>query len=307
MKLHEISKKETKVQSAIKAMRKYATILEYAEFYRMVGNSDAPRKAATASGGQYRALNDNYVSNTTAPLYASMNLKIFGDKIELDKAHERRAGDIPSERARQLLSFAKQFGRNFQNEFFNGSTLNNVKAWNGLAKIMPAQQVIIGSEEGLLLQTGNSDTAYKAKQQFIEKLQQLVSMVDGGPDVIYMNESVLARLTSIASDIILWNKNEFGNYIPYFAGVPLRTAGYNSAGTAIIQANELFGEYNTATTIYAMKFGEKEDLTIATNVGLTVDNIGLVNNMYVDVFELDADIGLLNNRAVAALKGIVIE
>ena len=107
--------------------------------------------------------------------------------------------------------------------------------------------------------------------------------------------------------IILWNKNEFGNYIPYFAGVPLRTAGYNSAGTAIIQANELFGEYNTATTIYAMKFGEKEDLTIATNVGLTVDNIGLVNNMYVDVFELDADIGLLNNRAVAALKGIVIE
>lgn len=307
MRIEQISKKEPKVQNAIKAMRQYATILEYAEFYKMAGNSDTPRKIATASGGQYRALNDNWVSNQVSPLFGALSLKIYGDKIEVDKAHERRAIDIPSERARQLISFAKNFGRNLQYEFFNGNTSSNVKAWNGLIKIMPSTQIVLAAEEGLLIQTGNSDTAYTSKQKFIEKLQQMISMVDGAPDVIYMNELVLSRLTTIAADMITWTRNEFGKYIATFAGIPLRAGGYNSAGTPTIQNNELFGEYNTASTIYAMKFGEKEDLTIATNVGLTVDNLGLVNNHYVDTFELDADIGLLNNKAVAALKGIVLE
>jgi len=307
MKLSEISKSDVKTATFIANMKKYSTILDYAEFYPVIGNSDSPRKKASATGGQFRAINDNWVSNQINPLFGSVNLKIFGDKVEVDKAHERRAADIASERARQLINFAEEFGKNFQNEFFNGKTNSNVKSWNGLVSIIPSQQVVVADESGLLVITGNSDAAAQSKQKFLEKLRKLITMVDGGAQVLYMNEDVWSRLTTIAAEYITWEKSDFGTAIPYFGGVPIRSGGYNSSGSLVIPANELFGEYNTATTVYAMRFGEKKDLTIGTSNGLNIDDMGLVGNHYVDNVELDADLCLLNNRAVAALKGIIIE
>ncbi len=306
MKLHQVSNSDVKTTSFINSMMKYSSILEYAEFYKIVGNSDMPRKKAAAGGGQFRALNDNWESNITNPQFASLNLKIFGDKIEIDKAHERRAGDIPSERARQLLNFAEEFGKNFQNEFFNGNNAVNSKSWNGLATLVPNTQIIYGSEEGLLVEMGNSNSAKLSQQKFIEGLRKLISKIDGGAQVLYMNEDAWTRLTSIAAEYINWQKNDFGVLVPHFSGVPIRSGGYNTAGNLIIPANESIGTYTTATSIYAVRFGEKKDLTIGTSNGLNIDDLGLVGNHYTDNVELDADLCLLNNRAVAVLKGVVI-
>lgn len=306
MKLNEISKKDIKTAAFIRNMKKYCTILEYAEFYQIIGNSDMPRKKASASGGQFRAVNDNYPTNVTNPIFGSVNLKIFGDQVSVDKAHERRAFDIRSERTRQLINFAEEFGKNFQYEFFNAKSSGNYKAWNGLASIIPSSQVLIANNDGLVVQMGNSDQAALSKQLFLEKLRRLITMVDGGAQVLYMNEDVWTRLTTIAADYINWQANEFGTMIPYFGGVPIRAGGYSSNGNLVIPANEPFGEFNNATTIYAIRFGEKKDLTLATSNGLNVDDLGLVGNHYVDNIELDSDLCLLNNRAVAALKGIII-
>jgi hypothetical protein len=306
MKLNQVSPKDVKTARFIKDMKKYATILEYAEFYQIVGNGDMPRKKATAAGGQFRALNDNWNTNQVSPEFGTVNLKIFGDIVEVDKAHERRAGDIISERARQLVNFAEEFGKNFQNEFFNGKTANNPKSWNGLISLIPAQQIIYGAENGLQVLAGNSEEASLSKQIFLEKLRKLITMVDGGAQVLYMNEDVWTRLTTIAAEYISWQKNDFGNMIPYFGGVPIRAGGYSSNGNFIIPANETIGTFNNASSVYAMRFGEKKDLTIATSNGLNIEDLDLVNNHYVDNVELDADLCLLNNRAVAALKGIII-
>ncbi len=306
MKLSQVSSQDVKTLTFIKNMNKYSTILEYAEFYKIVGNSDMPRKKATALGGQFRAINDNYNTNMVSPQFGVVNLKIFGDKVEVDKAHERRAGDIKGERARQLINFAEEFGKNFQNEFFNGKTSVNSKSWNGLVSLIPSQQVIMAAEGGMPVKAGNSDEAAQSKQQFLEKLRKLITMVDGGAQVLYMNEDVWTRLTTIAAEYINWQKNDFGTLIPYFSGIPIRSGGYNAAGGLIIPSNELIGDYSNATTIYAMRFGEKKDLTIGTSNGLNIDDMYLVGNHYVDNVELDADLCLLNNRAVAALKGIVI-
>ncbi len=306
MKLHEISKKDFKTTAFIRNMKKYSTILDYAEFYQIVGNSDNPRKKASASGGQFRAVNDSWSVNVVNPSFGTVNLKIFGDQVSVDKAHERRAFDIRSERTRQLINFAEEFGKNFQYEFFNAKANTNPKSWNGLASLIPSSQVLVANTDGLVVQAGNSDQAALSKQLFLEKLRRLITMVDGGAQVLYMNEDVWTRLTTIAAEYINWQENEFGTMIPYFGGVPIRPGGYNSNGNLVIPANEPFGEFNNATTIYAIRFGEKKDLTIATSNGLNVNDLGEVGNHYVDNVELDGDLCLLNNRAVAALKGIII-
>lgn len=307
MKLFEISPNDTLTQNCVALVSEKASILKYAEFYGIIGNSDMPRKNATASGGQFRALNDNYAANTVNPQYGQVNLKIFGDKIMVDKAHERRGKDIASERLRQLDGFCENLGRNIQFEFFNGNVNLNNKSWNGLSTIIPSSQIIYGSDEGLVIPLGNSDAAKTAQQQFIEKMRNLISKIDGKPDVIYMNEDVYSRLTSIASEYLVWQKDEFGILMPFFAGIPLEAGGYTSSGSLIIPANEMIGEYSNASTITALKFGEEKDLTIGTSTGLVVSDEGLVGNHYIHSVELDADIALLNTKAVAQLKGIVLQ
>lgn len=307
MRLYEISSRDTLTQNCVALLTAKASILKYAHFYGITGNSDMPRKNATATGGQFRALNDNYADNTVNPQFGSVNLKIFGDKVMVDKAHERRGKDIPSERLRQLDNFCENLGKNFQHEFFNGNVNLNNKSFNGLNSVIPGSQIIYGSDEGLVIPLGNSDAAKTAQQVFIEKLRNLIAKLDGKPDVIYMNEDVLSRLTSIAAEYLIWQKDDFGTLIPTFAGIPLEAGGYNAAGNLIIPANETIGEYSNASTISAVRFGEEKDLTLATSTGVVVDDLGLVGNHYTHVVELDADLGLLNPKAAAQLKGIVLQ
>jgi hypothetical protein len=304
MLIRQISAQDTITQQVVAAMISRSTVLEFAEFYKMVGNADLRKKEATATGGQFRGVNDNYGNNIAEPSYATINLKIFGDQVQVDRAYERRGWDIPSERARQLIAFAKNLGKNFQKYFFDGDSASDAKQWDGLKKLIPNDQVITAAANGFEVVLGNSDTAKKAQQQFLELMNELITKVDGGAQVLFMNNSVLSRLTTIAREFIQYNVNEFGQQIAYYNGIPVRTAGYDASGADILGLNETQGTANDCTSIYAVRFGEASDLTIATNVGVEVKDLGLVGNFYVHSVEFDACPVVLNNKAVARLKGI---
>lgn len=161
MKLQQISASDPVTSQVVMKMYENASVLKYAEFYRMIGNADYVRKNASASGGKFRALNSNYPANVVSPSFANPTLKILGDKVEVDKAHERRGIDISSVRATELLSFAGNLGRQFQNYFFNGNSQDNSDSFDGLKYIVPGSQKITASANGHAVDLGNSDTAKK--------------------------------------------------------------------------------------------------------------------------------------------------
>lgn len=306
MRLYEISSRDSITQNCVALMTENASVLRFGHFYPIIGSADTPRKNASATGGQFRAINDSYPTNQVAPVFGSVSLKIYGSKLEVDKAYERRGKDIPSERARQLNNFMQELGKNFQYEFFNGKTSTNVKSFNGVRALVPSAQIIMADESGLLIPLGISDAARTTQQKLLEKLRLLINKVNK-PDALFMNEEVLSRITTIAAEYIQYTKDDFGNYVPTFAGVPLIPAGYSADGTQVLPQNELFGEYNNASSIIAIKFGEEADLTMATSTGLVIDDLGLVGNHYVYSVEMDADLALLNNKALGMLTGIVLE
>lgn len=302
MKLQQISANDTITQQVVAQMISRATVLEFAEFYPIVGNADYARKAATASGGQFRALDSDYPSNIVSPAYANPVLKILGDKVQVDRAHERRGLDIASVRARELMSFASNLGKQFQYYFFNG-VLSGTQ-FNGLKAIVPAGQKITAATNGISVTLGNDNTAKTAQQNFLELLNQLIQKVDGGAQVLFMNARALSRLTTIAREFIQWLPNTFGQLMPYFNGIPIRDAGYDKTGALVIPQNETVGTSTDCTSIYAVRFGEGADLSIATNVGVEVKDLGLVGVHYVHSVEFDADLVLLNDLSVARLEGI---
>lgn len=289
----------------VPGMMSTSNVLQLAEFYQFTGNSDTPRKKATATGGAYRAIDDTWADNKVSPQFGSVNLKIFGGKVQVDRAHIRRQEDLQNEIARQFENFAKDFGKNFQDEFFNGDPDVNANSWNGIRKLVPDAQKIVPTEV-LEVVPGNSNEAIASQQKFIEYIRQLIRKVDGGAQVIYMTESAHSRLTTIAAGFIRWEKNEFGMLIPYFDGVPVLTGGYDASGNLVIPENETVGEVTGTTTLLAMRFGEKIDLTVGTSVGIDTYNHGIVGNHFEWSVELDADLALLNNKALASLSRIKI-
>jgi len=287
------------------AMLEVSNVLQIAEFYSIVGNADYTRKAASATGGQFRALNTNYPDNPVDPSFANPTLKIFGDQVQVDRAHERRGSDVASVRASELLTFAKNCGKQFQNNFINGDAAVDVKQFNGLKKIMPGGQKVPAAQNGFSVPLGNSDANKTAQQQFIELVNSMIDRVDGGAQALLMDGKTLDRLTSIAP--VTWTVNEFGTRIAYFNNLPILVSGYDKDGNRILSHTEAVGNSgNVCTSIYGFRFGEASDLSFATNVGVEVKDLGLVGVHYTHSVDFDLDLVLLNDKSVARLEGIII-
>lgn len=304
MKLNQISANDSVTQTVVNAMMAASPVLMDAEFYGITGNAEYLRKAATADGGAFRALNSDHPANQVDPEFVLAALKIFGGKVEVDRAHERRGKDIASERARQLLQAAKNYAKNFTDSFFNATV--NATDFDGLAALTPVAQVLTPAADGFEVLAGNDNASKKSHMQFLEALRALKGLLSGGASALYMNIGILNRLTSIAADYIKWEKNEFGMMVPYFDGIPLRNAGLKSSGAEILPSTEVCGNSANTGSIYAVKWEEAAELTIGTSTGVEVKDLGLVGTHYTHSVDFDAVPVLQNNKAVARLKGIII-
>jgi hypothetical protein len=304
MRLNALNSNPLSLQVAL-AMMAAAPLLSIAEFYPIVGNAEYRRKAAAASGGEFRSLDGDFGDNSITPAYANPALKIFGDKIQVDKAHERRGMDVNSVRAAELAAFARNFGKNFQNYLVNGAVATTGQ-FSGIKELVVADQKITAATNGLSVTNGNSDTAKTSQQKLIQLIDQLIVSIDGGAQFLLMDALTLSRLTSIARELVVTAPNEFGVLIRTFAGIPMINAGFTSAGVRVIGHAETCGTGTTCTSIYAGRFGEMSDLSIATNVGVDVVDKGLVGVFYEHHVDLDAAPVLLNDKALGRLEGIIL-
>lgn len=354
----------------INEMRLAAPVFEFAEFYEFSGNADTPRKSATAQGGATRTLNNDYVGVETTPTFGALSLKIYGDLIKTDLAHERRGQDIGSERVRQLVSFAKSLGRHVQDHLINGDTAVSSAQFDGLLKQIAVDQVRLFDGE---IVRGTDNTAKKSHQKFLEMLDTLIESVSGGPVLLMMNGKMIADLKMIAREYFRSGTLEgaLGQQFNFYGSLPIVNAGYNKDESALVIPNteQKTGTISTSnastavtgsgtrftkelsvgdaisktdgtvlgtiatitndtalvlvanatstnsgiayksrgTSIYAIRFGEKEDVTLGTNVGVQVRDRGLVGVHYQTLVDFDLDLAILNPKAAWRLGGIRLE
>lgn len=292
---------------ALSAFESEAPLFRYAEWYKMTGNADTFTTNATALGGQTRTVNNDYSPVTSSVNETTVSLKILGDVIRTDQAFERRGFTTTSERARQLESFSRSLGRFCTDQFINGDGSGSTLV--GVKELIPSGQIISMGTNGDTVPLGNSDANKQKQQQFLEKLDELIGSVYGNASVIMMNYKMIARLRAIAREYInVQTVNDaFGSQQVFdsYMGVPIISSGVAKDGvTQVIGNEETVGTNDDCTSIYAIRFGEKENLSIATNNGLQVYDRGIVGVYYVTTVELDAAIALVHSKSIAQLEGI---
>lgn len=315
MKLNQLSGQTQQTSDEDAALRSVvlnemigaASILNFAEFYTMSGNADTPLQAASITGGTVRAVGSDYATNPSTPSYGAVALKIYGDKIETDIAYERRGLDIGSERSRQLVTFSQALGRFLQDSMVNG--VADATNFGGLKEQIAAGQTLSlgASADGFLVKLGNSNDAVESQQIFKEYVDELLASVIGGASALLCPIKAISRMTTIGMQFVQKGAVDavFADQLGVYNGVPVVNAGYGKDGTtAVLPATETVGANNDCSSLYALKFGEKENVTFATNVGVQVKDRGLVGSLYTTMVDFDIDMEILNAKAAWRLKGV---
>lgn len=318
MKLNEISKGSSRDSSevlrnlAVSEFLSSFPLANYAEFFSITGNSDTARLADNEiAAGTTRSIGTDYTPKTITPQFGNINLKIYGDKIATDIAYQRRGIDIGSQRVVHLANFCRSLGRYLMDATIN-HTLSSA-TFSGLKEKANtfSRKVVFDTENGGSVPNGNSSTEVKQQHKFLEFLDAQIEDIVGGPQVIIMNGAMKARLESIARNYFTTStlQDVYGNtqVVKFYKEIPIINAGFKAdVSGQVIGNDEVEGNSNNCTSIYLVRFGEASDVCFATNVGLDVQDLGLVGTSFITLVEFDLDLVVFNPKSFKRIAGIIL-
>lgn len=312
MKFQEIAASDELTQLMVReVLSKSSLLANHIEFFKKPGAAVSVRTGGTTDGvdGQTRALNQDYSVKTVTPTYKTASRKMVGDKIQLDVALERMGFDLPSEMTAQLKRRCREMAYIFNYLIIKGDPATDAKQFAGLEQMVTQVRTLISGVNGMPIIMGNSDSAKKSQQGFLEKLDETIALCEGTNKLVVANAQILARLNSIAREYLTITKDEFGRPITLYNGTPLLNVGdyQKSLDTyaPILGFDQTVGTSSDCTSLYVASFEEEDGVSFATcDGGFTVYPIQKEGNFQTCTYELIADSVLVRASALSRLSGL---
>lgn len=283
-----------------------SAVLDRLPLIPIAGNSLAYTEELALPGIEFRAVNSAYAESTGTVNQKSESLVILGGDADVDTFLVKTGGNLADLRANQTRMKVKAASYGFQNAFVNGDVAVDANSFDGLKKRLTGNQVISAATNGLPVVGADS----AARQTFLDKLDELIAQVAGGPDVLYTNRAIRSKIMSA-----LRRENQFVESVgvkqePAYQGIPLVDLGTTAAGVDIIPQTETQGSSSVASSIYAVKFGRgSADQAVSglTNGGVSVRDLGEleVKPVYRTRIEFFCGLGIFGGQAAGRLKGVL--
>jgi hypothetical protein len=257
----------------IEMFPEYSIIIGELPFIPVTGNAYEWRRELTLPGAATRAVNGSWTESTGTFETKSVGLKIYGGEAHVDRFIQQTMGGTNDHIATQTELKVKAVTAKIHGDLINGDSAANPDAFDGIKKRMPAGQIVNAAADKLDV---NLDDA--SRNAYLDKLDELVSLVAGGANALYMNATMLRKTRSVARRMGFHDsdRDEFGRVVDFYNGIPLRDIGKNPDGTEIITNTEPSGAAtptNDTTSIYAAGYGE-DRLAGITNGGIDAYRIG---------------------------------
>lgn len=311
MKIRAISQTDPLTTTAINGLVSTARILEDVEFYSKPGAADSLKKKRKGNTTEiFRTVNENNTAEPPTPEYIPAVKKIVSVDASVDVVLEDRNEDIDTELATETFNQCESAGYVLQEKIFEGKeAVATPNEFNGFRNLVPVAQVVPAGDNGLVLTLGNSDVAFKAQQVAIEKLLQFLALVRGGAQYAYMNEFLKIRWITIAKNTGYYrqSKDELGNTLDQIGNTIIKGAGYKEDGSTLLPFTETVGAAKTCSSIFAVRYGEKKELTALTSVGVKARYAGQAGNLITNNINLDMALVLQNPTALWQSSGWMLE
>lgn len=271
-------------------------VLSRIPFMEIEGNAYQYNLEATLPGVAFRAVNAAYTESTGTINNLTEGLKIMGGDADVDRFIQKTRSNLMDQVALQTRLKSKAAAIKFTEAFFEGDSAVDTNSFDGLRKRLTGAQV--------------KDAATNGAALTLSMLDDIIGAVAGGPDVIYMNSWLIAKMNALVratGGATPEPKEEFGRKWYSYAGVPVVDAGFGLNGTTMILGfDETQGSSSIAASIYAVKFGEEEFVSGLTNGGIDVYELGELETKpaYRVRIEWYVGLGVFNGKAAARLRGV---
>lgn len=202
----------------------------------------------TQPTADFRAINSEYTPAEVQKQRYVTDLKVLGGSYEIDRVIADMGG-IADEVVLQSAQKVKAVSALFSDTIINGDSATNPLAFDGLDVAVTGTSTEYTPDAAIDLSTSAAvDANYKL---FVDQLDEWTSEMDG-IDAYLCNSKMLAKFRAIARRMGQYQetKNEFGQKVEWFGGVPFVDLG-SKAGSN----DPIVGIEGGVTSIYAVKFG----------------------------------------------------
>lgn len=287
-------------------------LLQRLPFIPVTGNAYQYRRELALPSAATRAVNATWTESTGTFESKTEALKIYGGEAHVDRFIQRTMGGTLGDHVQNQLNLkVKAVTDLIHNDFVNGDVTVNADGIDGIKKRTPAGQILNGSTTTSL----NVNTDDTTRNTFLDLLDELISLVRGGADALFMNATMFNKVKSVARRLGYHDTttNAFGQTVDTYNGIPLINIGRRASGTEIIPLNEPDAAgtpTNDTTSIYAVGFGT-DRLSALTNGGIDAYEIGAGPDGEMETkpafgVRIEAYLGLVdhNDKAIARLRRI---
>jgi len=286
-------------KGVIEIFPRTSVVLEYLPFLNVSSDSYKYNQEQTLPGVAFRGINENYDESTGTLNPEIESLTILGGVSDVDRVLVKTQGNLNDLRAIHDGLKAKAASLKFTKTFFKGDAASEPREFNGLqARLTGAQVIDCGS-------TSSGDTLT------LDKLDELIDAIQGGPDVLFMNKTMRRKVNALrraAGQAIETVSDTFGRQINAYAGIPIGIIENDENDTAILGFNEAApgGGNSVCTSIYAVRFGVSEFVSGLQCGELEVIDQGLYSGgvKYRTLIEWITGMAVFHGKAAARLRGI---
>lgn len=206
----------------------------------------------TPSTAAVRAINTEYTPGEAIREEKTAKAVIMGGSFQVDRVIQSTSGAI-DELVFQADEKVKAVSNFFTNAVINGT---NSTTFDGLKVLLTGSSTEYTATSDLTT-SANIDANY---QHFLDELDEFISGLDGGADMLIMNRKMLGKLRGIArrAGYFSSSRDEFGRVVETYNGITLMDAGqyFNGSNSVDIVADTPASSGVAGTSdIYAVKFG----------------------------------------------------
>ena len=206
----------------------------------------------TPSTAAVRAINTEYTPGEAIREEKTAKAVIMGGSFQVDRVIQSTSGAI-DELVFQADEKVKAVSNFFTNAVINGT---NATTFDGLKALLTGSSTEYTATSDLTT-SANIDANY---QHFLDELDEFISGLDGGADMLIMNRKMLGKLRGIArrAGYFSSSRDEFGRVVETYNGIALMDAGqyFNGTNSVDIVADTPASSGAAGTSdIYAVKFG----------------------------------------------------
>lgn len=245
---------ETKRAGVIATFARASAWLNNLPFRSIPGNSYAYNREGVLPGVAFRGLNEAYTASAGVVNPFAEALRIAGGDLTTDPALVKMFG--AEVRTTHETLKAKSLASTITNKLIKGDSSTDPKEFDGLQVRIP----VAGTQ---FVNAGTTD-AGDALSMF--KLDQLVGLVAGPNKQLWLNKTMIQRVTQAArtstvGGFVMWTPDSFGRQIPNYNGVPMVEPYPENDGTEPLAFDETGDNAGTpggtsATSVYCVSLGD---------------------------------------------------